>query len=283
MPFIRGTILRILPLAAVIFAALSAPAQSGNAGTVRGTVTDPIRRRHSQRDSPPDQRRSADSTGPSSTDATRPVRLLQRPLQSLPDRRLRQGLCAVEPECRDSLVGGNQPQTDSPGCRRQPDRHRRSQRRPDRERSHLPHRRGPRPVHQGAAGEPVFYAQLAGHAHHPRRCGRLQRPLPRPRRPRLQLVLRRRPVDHRPAEQGLLQPDSVELDSIHRSDQRRAAGRVRRQDQPGDRGHHALRAGRHQAHRQHQRLLWRLRLGDGRLRPGLWRQEAGAISSRPTA
>ena len=41
MPFHRGAMLRILPLLALIFAALSAPAQSGNAGTVRGTVTDP--------------------------------------------------------------------------------------------------------------------------------------------------------------------------------------------------------------------------------------------------
>ena len=41
MPFIRGTILRIVPALALIFAALAAPAQSGNAGAVRGTVTDP--------------------------------------------------------------------------------------------------------------------------------------------------------------------------------------------------------------------------------------------------
>ncbi|MDR3719120.1 MAG: carboxypeptidase-like regulatory domain-containing protein, partial [Bryobacteraceae bacterium] len=41
MPFIRGTIFRILPLAALFFAVLSASAQSGNAGAVRGTVTDP--------------------------------------------------------------------------------------------------------------------------------------------------------------------------------------------------------------------------------------------------
>ena len=41
MPFIRGTIFRILPLAALVFAALCASAQSGNAGAVRGTVTDP--------------------------------------------------------------------------------------------------------------------------------------------------------------------------------------------------------------------------------------------------
>src|SRR5665647_730041 len=41
MPFIRGSILRIFPLLALIVVALSAPAQSGNAGAVRGTVTDP--------------------------------------------------------------------------------------------------------------------------------------------------------------------------------------------------------------------------------------------------
>jgi hypothetical protein len=41
MPFIRGAILRILPFVAVLFAALSVPAQSGNAGAVHGTVTDP--------------------------------------------------------------------------------------------------------------------------------------------------------------------------------------------------------------------------------------------------
>ncbi|MGA2652145.1 MAG: TonB-dependent receptor [Terracidiphilus sp.] len=41
MPFIRGTILRILPVLALFFATLTASGQSGNAGTVRGTVTDP--------------------------------------------------------------------------------------------------------------------------------------------------------------------------------------------------------------------------------------------------
>ena len=41
MPFHRGTIFRILPAIALVFAALSTPAQSGNAGAVRGTVTDP--------------------------------------------------------------------------------------------------------------------------------------------------------------------------------------------------------------------------------------------------
>ncbi|MGP8175811.1 MAG: carboxypeptidase regulatory-like domain-containing protein [Terracidiphilus sp.] len=41
MPFHRVSILRIFPVLVLIFAALSASAQSGNAGAVRGTVTDP--------------------------------------------------------------------------------------------------------------------------------------------------------------------------------------------------------------------------------------------------
>jgi hypothetical protein len=41
MPFHRGTILRFLPIFVLVFAALAAHAQSGNAGAVRGTVTDP--------------------------------------------------------------------------------------------------------------------------------------------------------------------------------------------------------------------------------------------------
>ncbi len=41
MTFPRGTTLHILPLLALVFAALSASAQSGNAGAVHGTVTDP--------------------------------------------------------------------------------------------------------------------------------------------------------------------------------------------------------------------------------------------------
>jgi hypothetical protein len=41
MPFTRGTILRILPALFLILGALSASAQGGSAGTIRGTVTDP--------------------------------------------------------------------------------------------------------------------------------------------------------------------------------------------------------------------------------------------------
>ena len=41
MPFIRGAIVRTLPLFALFLAVLSIHAQSGNAGALRGTVTDP--------------------------------------------------------------------------------------------------------------------------------------------------------------------------------------------------------------------------------------------------
>ena len=41
MPSTRGTILRILPLFVFCLAAIAAQAQSGNAGAIRGTVTDP--------------------------------------------------------------------------------------------------------------------------------------------------------------------------------------------------------------------------------------------------
>jgi hypothetical protein len=41
MPFKRGAIVRVLPLLILFFAVFGAQAQSGNAGAVRGTVTDP--------------------------------------------------------------------------------------------------------------------------------------------------------------------------------------------------------------------------------------------------
>ena len=41
MPFTRGAILRILPILVLTFAAFGASAQSGNAGSIHGTVTDP--------------------------------------------------------------------------------------------------------------------------------------------------------------------------------------------------------------------------------------------------
>jgi hypothetical protein len=41
MPFNRGKIFHIIPILALGLVALAAVAQSGNAGAVRGTVTDP--------------------------------------------------------------------------------------------------------------------------------------------------------------------------------------------------------------------------------------------------
>ena len=41
MPFTRGAILRILPILVLTFAAFGASAQSGNAGSIHGTVADP--------------------------------------------------------------------------------------------------------------------------------------------------------------------------------------------------------------------------------------------------
>jgi hypothetical protein len=104
---------------------------------------------------------------------------------------------------------------------------------------------------KAAAGKPVLFAEFAGDAVFAGRRGRLERPVPRPGRSRFELVFGRRPADHRPAEQGLLEPDSVELGAVDGGDLRRAAGRVWRQDQPGDPGDDALRAGRHEAHGKH--------------------------------
>ncbi len=69
----------------------------------------------------------------------------------------------------------------------------------------------------------------------------------------------------------------IELHSVHRGHQRRASGRIRRQNQPRHRGHHALRPGRHQAYRRYLRFLRSLRVGNWRLRSLLRRQELGQL------
>ena len=101
MPFHRGAMLRILPLLALFFAALSASAQSGNAGTVRGTVTDPSgavvpsATVHLTNDvSGFDRTASTDATGQFVF-----PNVPFNPYRSC----LRQRLCPVEPEYRDSL------------------------------------------------------------------------------------------------------------------------------------------------------------------------------------
>ena len=81
--------------------------------------------------------------------------------------------------------------------------------RPHRERSGWPYRCRPQPLPGVAAGERVLHTQFARHRGISRRRRRLQRPLPWPRRPRIQLLLHRQPAHHRPAEQGLLESASL--------------------------------------------------------------------------
>ncbi len=136
---------------------------------------------------------------------TGPVCLLQCAFQPLPHQHARQRFRSVESERRDSFVSGYEHQAHSPCCWGQRDRNCGGFRGSGRRRSHLSHRCRPRPFYQGAARKSVLYAQFSRHTLHSRRRGRFQRALPRPRRPRIQLVLHRWPVHHRPAEQGLLQ------------------------------------------------------------------------------
>ncbi len=65
--------------------------------------------------------------------------------------------------------------------------------------------------------------------------------------------------------------------SIHRGHQRRAAGRVRRQDQPRDRRHHALRPGRYQAYRRIYASYGSFGSANGGLRSFLRRQKMGQL------
>ena len=94
-------------------------------------------------------------------------------------------------------------------------------------------------LRQASARKRIFLRQLSGHSGLPRHRRRFQRPLPWTRRPRLKFLLGRRPAHHRSAEQGFLEPDSRRLHSVPGGYRRRAARRIRRQDQPRDRRHHA--------------------------------------------
>ena len=65
----------------------------------------------------------------------------------------------------------------------------------------------------------------------------------------------------------------VERRPVHLRYRRRAARRIRRQDQPHHPGHHPVWTGSHQAHRQHYHLLRHLRRSHRLARPCLRRQE----------
>ena len=108
MTLSRGAMMRLLPLIALAFAVISAPAQSGNAGAVRGTVTDP-----SGAVIPnatvhlTDKVSGFDRT--TTTDATGQFIFSNVPFNPYMHRRIRQRICLTEPECGDSVVGGHQP------------------------------------------------------------------------------------------------------------------------------------------------------------------------------
>ena len=110
-------------------------------------------------------------------------------------------------------------------------------------RSHVSQRLGPQQLCQVASGKCLVFGEFSRYAYDPWNRRRFQRSLPRTRRSRGKLLFRGRPADHRPAEQGLLQPDPVVIDSIAGSNLRRTSSGVWRQDQPGDQGHHAFGAG----------------------------------------
>ena len=83
-------------------------AQSGNAGTVHGTVTDPIRRRHSQCNRPSCQH--GQRIRPHHDHRChRPVQFPNVPFNPYTIDVSAKGFAPLEPECRDSLLGGNQP------------------------------------------------------------------------------------------------------------------------------------------------------------------------------
>ena len=207
MPFTRGKILCFFSSLALFFAAHSLTAQSGNAGTVRGTVTDPCGAvipsatvHLTNAISGLDRTATTDRLGQFEFPNV-PFNPYQITVSAAGFAPVRQNI-----EIR-SVVGSNSNSCSDRG--RLANRYRGVNRRPHRKRPDVSHRRRPRHVYQGAAGEPVLLAQFARHAHHSRRFCRLQWPVSWPGRPRLQLFLRRRPVHHRSAKQSLLQPAPV--------------------------------------------------------------------------
>ena len=76
-----------------------------------------------------------------------------------------------------------------------------------------------------------------------------------------------------------LQPDSARRRAVDGGHRRRAAGRVRRQDQPGDRRDHALRTGLDHAARQHHRFLRHVWLVEPGLQLSPTAARTGATSS----
>ena len=95
--------------------------------------------------------------------------------------------------------------------------------RPLGERSHLSHRCRPGIVRQDPTGKCVLFGKFAGYSSLPGNRRRFQRSLSRHGRSRREFVLGRWPAHHRPAEQGVLQPDSSRFDPVDGGHFRRAA------------------------------------------------------------
>ena len=252
MQFKNIAILRIIPIFALLFASLSVPAQSGNAGAVRGAVTDstgaviPGASVHMT-----NEVSGLDRTV--ITDANGQFSFSNVPFNGYRIRVSANGFSPLSQSAEIQLCGGHKFEIGPPGCRGLADRDSRVVRRSCRRRTQ---HSTPMWI---AICSPRFRLRAQSSTlsslvtrDHARRSGRFKRPVSRTGRPRLEFLLGGRPVDHRPAEQGFFQPASLELDSIDRGDLWRAAGRIWRQDQPGHCGHDAVRTGRDQADGRHQ-------------------------------
>ena len=126
MPFNRGAILRILPLLVLFLAALAAPAQSGNAGAVRGTVTDP-----SGAVVPSATVHLTNAVSgfdrTATTDATGQFVFSNVPFNPYRISVSANGFAPLSQNVEIRSVGGNQPQAGSADCRQPPDGHGRGQ------------------------------------------------------------------------------------------------------------------------------------------------------------
>ena len=99
----------------------------------------PERRRNSQRRGPLDQ--PGERIRPHCCyQFARRVRVLKRPIQHIPHQNLCRWLCSAEPDARYSISSRNQSQTGAPNRRRIPDCDGGVNRRPGRNRPHVPHR-----------------------------------------------------------------------------------------------------------------------------------------------
>ena len=166
------------------------------------------------------------------------------------------GFAPSEPECRDSLVSGNQPQAGSADCRRPP------------------HRYGRSPAATWSKTDPTFHTDVD-------RDLFIKVPLESQSSSLSSLVTLTTPgvaADSNGLFHGLGDhaSNSFSVDGQSITDQQSKVfsnqlpsdaiqsievisgappAEYGGQNQPGDRGHHSLRAGRYQAHRQHQHAL----------------------------